>query len=337
VAPVAPRAGWRLLVGRPVHVELDGCCRVVRAVVGMSDRRDAALHYSSIGLPVFPCEAGGKAPLTRRGFRDASAYREHVWQWWQHWPNANVAVPTGPPSGWLVVDLDSPQALVRWRWLEDTHGGAAWRTLEQQTGRGRHLIFVYPPEVELGNTAGRLGAGIDTRGAGGYVIVAPSVHPSGRRYRWVWPDGHPAAPGNGCGPQEPSTRQQWHLPRAPAPAPGWLVELLRQSPGAAPPAVVTVGAVPDRLPRHLADRVREAPAGDRSAQTYRLVAAAVEWGLDDPEILALALAHAPTVAKYRGRAAAEASRILGAIRPNHRHVGQPCDRAGCHNRPDWMR
>jgi hypothetical protein len=31
--------------------------------------------------------------------------------------------------------------------------------------------------------------GLDTRAAGGYVAAPPSVHPSGRRYRWIVPPG----------------------------------------------------------------------------------------------------------------------------------------------------
>jgi hypothetical protein len=302
----------------------------------MSERREAALYYASLGLPVFPCR--GKEPLTRHGFKDASSHREHVWHWWRRDPLANIGIPTGPASGWLVVDLDGPEGLANWDRLCNRHGQAA--TLEQTTARGRHLLFAYPAGVELGNSAGRLGRGVDTRGDGGYVIVAPSVHPSGRRYRWVWPDGYPAVSGKGKGPQKPPTRPQWALPRSPALSPRWLVELLCQGSGAIGSRTVEpviVGTVPDRLPRHLADRVREAPNGDRSAQTYRLVLAAVEWGLDDGDVVALALAHEPTKAKYGNRVKAEVERILGRARPNHRHVGSPCDRAGCHNRPDWMR
>jgi hypothetical protein len=64
-------------------------------------------------------------------------------------------------------------------------------TLRARTGGGGlHLFYAAPPNVRVANTAGRLPGvarplpGIDLRGDGGYVVVPPSVHASGRRYRW---------------------------------------------------------------------------------------------------------------------------------------------------------
>ena len=56
-------------------------------------------------------------------------------------------------------------------------------TVEAITARGRHLYFKWP-ERDVGNSAGKIAPGIDVRGNGGYVLVSPSLHPSGRRYAW---------------------------------------------------------------------------------------------------------------------------------------------------------
>jgi hypothetical protein len=336
LAPDAPGAGWRLLVGIERHVVVGRRRSLTRTVAGMS-HRDAALYYGELGLPVFPCEIRGKAPLTRHGCKDASSHREHIWRWWGRWPRANIGVATGPASGWLVVDLDGPEGEASWGRLTDQHGQAA--TLEQTTGRGRHLIFSNPAELELHNTAGRLGRGIDTRATNGYILVAPSVHPSGRLYRWLWPEGYPDIRPSGNGVPGPLTRQRWHIPRTPITAPAWLLARLaaeRPRP-AGRRSRRAPGAIPHDLPRHLARQAGERPNGDRSRQTWRLVVAAVEWGLDDDQALGLAISHRPTVEKYGDRAEREVDRILARVRPDHQHVGLPCDRADCHNRPDWMR
>ena len=50
-------------------------------------------------------------------------------------------------------------------------------------GGGRHLYFRHPG-IEIGNSRGVIGPGIDGRGDGGLVIAPPSRHKSGRAYAW---------------------------------------------------------------------------------------------------------------------------------------------------------
>ena len=38
----------------------------------------AACRYAEAGIPVFPCVAGGKRPLTKRGFHEASTEPRQV-------------------------------------------------------------------------------------------------------------------------------------------------------------------------------------------------------------------------------------------------------------------
>jgi hypothetical protein len=105
-----------------------------------------------------------------------------------------------------------------------------------------------------------------------------------------------------------------------------------------PPLPLDATALPARLPAHLVRRLEE-PAADRSRQLAGLVAAAVEWGLDDRQVLALALAHRPTQERRQTKGTnigADVARLLAKLRPAHAHVGQPCDAAGCANVPSWM-
>jgi Bifunctional DNA primase/polymerase, N-terminal len=204
--------------------------------------RDAALDYAARGLPVFPCQARGKKPLTRNGFKDASSHREHVWHWWRRCPHANIGLATGPGSGWLVVDLDGPAGRASWERLIRQHGRV--QTLAAITGGGGlHLVFAYPDRLQFGNTAGRLGPGIDTRGAGGYIIAAPSLHPSGRRYQWLEPR------------------------LDPAPLPEWLLELLLPPPLLAPsvqPPRINGGGYWRRALQGECDRLARATVGQRN-------------------------------------------------------------------------
>ena len=145
---------------------------------------EAALSYAKRGIPIFPCEAGGKRPLTYNGFWDATTDLGHVKAWWSRWPTANIGVPTGKSSGLLVLDVDprdgGPQSLMA---LEHRNGPLPSTARSRTGGGGVHVFFRYPPEKEVRNSAGWLGPGLDVRGEGGYVVVPPSRTQG--TYEWI--------------------------------------------------------------------------------------------------------------------------------------------------------
>jgi hypothetical protein len=172
----------------------------------------AALAYSARGKCIFPCRPRDKTPLTPHGCLDASSNPEQVRAWWAVHPNANIGLATGKRSGLWVLDIDGEQGGASLRALELANGGLP-ATVEAITGGGgRHLFFRMPEGIEIKCSAGALGAGLDVRGDGGYVIVPPSIHPCGRPYAWSID----------CAP-------------APADAPAWLLdELQRRQSGRQP-------------------------------------------------------------------------------------------------------
>src|SRR5689334_13937311 len=189
----------------------------------------SALELAEQGYSVFPLQPRGKTPLLSRasggrGCKDATRSAVQIREWWTATPTANIGVATGVMSGGLlVVDVDGWDAADRWTVLVNEHGYPFPSTVSVLSGSHRasfHHYLRLPEGVALGNTAGRLADGVDTRGDGGYVVAPPSVHPDGGEYRWL------AAPVD--------------TPTAPAPA--WLVTLLTSSRspsqrGVAPPRV----------------------------------------------------------------------------------------------------
>lgn len=145
----------------------------------------AALDYGRLGWSVIPVAPGGKRPLLRwEVFQHRRADAPEIADWFQRWPEANIAVVTGIISGLVVLDLDprhgAEASLER---LQQAHGPLP-DTVEVRTGGGgRHLYFAHPGDV----TRNRVGLlpGIDLRGDGGYVVAPPSIHGSGEPYRWV--------------------------------------------------------------------------------------------------------------------------------------------------------
>jgi hypothetical protein len=133
-------------------------------------------------LAVLACRPRDKRPATANGLKDATTDLDVIRAWWRSEPQFNVAIATGKVSGIFVVDVDGLDAEAELRKLEAEHG-ALPRSVETLTGRGRH-IYLKMPNVPVRNSAGKLGPGLDIRGDGGYCLVPPSIHPSGKSYCW---------------------------------------------------------------------------------------------------------------------------------------------------------
>jgi hypothetical protein len=104
--------------------------------------------------------------------------------WWEIYPDANIGLATGPKSGVWVLDVDGPEGEATLaQYVADNTDLP--NCPQQITGKGRHLFFAWPEGQHIGNSSRRLGPGLDVRGDGGYVLVAPSIHPNGSEYRWV--------------------------------------------------------------------------------------------------------------------------------------------------------
>jgi hypothetical protein len=165
---------------------------------------EAVLRLVSRGWRLFPVQARSKLPLVAGWPQQASCEPERLREWMQKYSDCNWGLATGRDSGVFVLDVDGEQGLVAIKELRKT-GHELPPTLTVKTGRGCHLYFRYPEDALIRNSAGKLGPGLDIRGDGGYVLVPPSIHPSGADYRWT----HEIAV---------------------APAPDWLLERLKAQP-----------------------------------------------------------------------------------------------------------
>ena len=177
----------------------------------------AALQYVRRGWRVFPCwwtdgshcacgiptcDNPGKHPLAAAvpsGCLDASADGAAVRAWWFALPRANVAIATGPTSGIWVLDIDREAAgFETLAALEARHGALPDTATVITGGLGEHRYFAHPAE-EVPSRAG-IAPGLDTRGAGGYVVAPPSRSPHGEPVvsYVVHDDLRPSAPGPRC-------------------------------------------------------------------------------------------------------------------------------------------
>jgi Bifunctional DNA primase/polymerase, N-terminal/AAA domain len=231
------------------------------------DMGRAALDFVEVtGYRIFPLwwvGADGSCACRARGNCDrpgkhgwlkwkesASADPQQIERWWRDRPHANIALLTGAVNALRVIDVDSELGEETLRQLESKLGELP-PTVEQTTGNGRHLFFrCHDPT--LGNV--KLGPKLDSRGAAGYVVLAPSLHRSGRRYR--------AHPTRTFGLFELAAwPQRWsELPRAIVPP----AEAVSQA-SALPSLTRTERYAAAALAKECAT-VRSAPAGSRNTQ-----------------------------------------------------------------------
>lgn len=157
---------------------------------------EEALVYLDMGWCVYPshcvdletglcscgrpeCPTPGKHPIGRwTDFQNRLPTPNEVEAWFTLM-DCNVGMVTGKISGVVVVDADGDEGInsVRSLGLE--------RTLSSRTGGGGMHLF-YSTNTPVQNKV-RVANGIDIRGDGGYVVLPPSLHRSGKVYHWLEP------------------------------------------------------------------------------------------------------------------------------------------------------
>lgn len=251
---------------------------------------EAALSYAARGWRVLPlytptpdggcscgkagCDSVGKHPRWHdadlaHGLKDATTDPDKIRTWWQRWPDANIGIRTGPESGFFAVDVDSKAAC---DWLKTK--GVSKDVCCQKTGRleGGWQLFFSHPGFKVQCSVGELFEDLDVKGQGGYVVVPPSLHHTGRRYKWL-------------------------NTNTPGPAPDWLLDQLRPQPKREP-SIPTVSSCtnPHYLQAALNNEVEKVVGARKGARNNTLNAAAFSLGQLEEKGLLRADAEAKLVA-----------------------------------------
>lgn len=175
--------------------------------------------YAGLGLRVLPIRVGGKAPPMASWQHAATNDVSTIDNWWNGlYGRCGVGIALGDqPNGMHLFALDVDDhghgnGADELQDLERVHGPLpdTWRAI---TGSGNtHIVFRAPAGVTVRNqqaNGNRVAPNIDVRGAGGQIVVAPTVHPDSlNAYHWE----------HGFEP--------WTI--EPAVAPDWLVDLVRE-------------------------------------------------------------------------------------------------------------
>lgn len=150
-----------------------------------SEMLKEALACCRRGWSVVPVQPHGKEPIVSWAkYNKERATLKQIREWWERYPNANVGVITGRISGLVVIDVDRKGRSMLSR-LPHT-------PLQVETRKGNFHLYYQHPGGHVPNAVNV--QGLDIRADGGLVVVPPSIHATGRRYRWKRRNFHKALP-----------------------------------------------------------------------------------------------------------------------------------------------
>lgn len=189
-----------------------------------------ALHYAACGLRVLPIKPGTKRPPMREWVSAATTDPDIITNWYTEplYRDHGVGLAMGrQPDDRNIFALDVDEHSVGHSGVETLsdlqaeHGNLPDTVCSITGSGGLHLLFTAPAGIEVRN--GIAGDGLDVRGEGGQIVVAPSVHPvTGRQYEWE------------------DTFAPWD--RAIAEAPTWLLDLVKIMPVPVTPSLLSAPA-----------------------------------------------------------------------------------------------
>jgi len=143
---------------------------------------ERALEHASNGIDIFPAD-----PLSKRPYQGFMGWQHQattdpltINDWWQQWPDALIAAPTGRSFWVLDIDIaDGRTGLQSLALLEAQYGELPETLVVRTPTKGLHFYFSTASGSEVKTSAGLVGPNIDVRGQGGYIILPGSVRPQG--------------------------------------------------------------------------------------------------------------------------------------------------------------
>ena len=140
-------------------------------------------EYIDSGWSILPVKPDEKRPYMTNWLQYTRTRpgKQLVSNWFNNLSGAGVGLVTGKISGVVVLDVEN--------WcptpVDELLKKYPTNMIARSGGGGVHLFYSYPQNV--GRITNRVGIfeGADLRADGGFLVLPPTMHPSGNRYEWI--------------------------------------------------------------------------------------------------------------------------------------------------------
>lgn len=144
---------------------------------------DVIYTYVDRGWSVLPVRPEEKRPFMTNWlqYTHSRASKETITSWFTNLSGAGVGIVTGKVSNIIVLDVESTCPYP----IEDILKKYPTQLVSRSGSGGYHLFYQYPTNVPKVANRVRIFDGADLRADGGFIVLPPTIHSSGRRYEWV--------------------------------------------------------------------------------------------------------------------------------------------------------
>jgi len=148
--------------------------------------------YVKNGLNIIPLQPNDKKPrIEWKDYQEGKRLSDKEIEDWFKYSFSNVGIICGTVSENLVViDFDSLELYQKWiNSLDSNLKSIIENTWVVETGRGIHVYLRIKINKDtfkqLFRTKTKVVDSVDIKAEGGYVVAPPSLHPSGKQYRFI--------------------------------------------------------------------------------------------------------------------------------------------------------
>lgn len=145
--------------------------------------KELAMDYVDSGWSVLPVKPEEKRPYMTNWlqYMHTRATADTVSNWFSTLSGAGIGVVTGKISNIIVLDVENYCKIP----IEELLQKYPTQMYSRTGSGGYHLFYQYPTGVSKVSNRVGLFEGADLRADGGFIVLPPTVHPSGGKYEWI--------------------------------------------------------------------------------------------------------------------------------------------------------